>query len=78
MHQQQHYALCSSPIPTGLSQPSNGSWLPGAQRDGFAPDVIERQLAHQERNAVRAAYNRAEYLARIIHGGVDFLEVSGD
>jgi hypothetical protein len=24
--------------------------------------VIERQLAHQERNAVRAAYNRAEYL----------------
>jgi integrase len=29
---------------------------------GFPPDVIERQLAHQERNAVRAAYNRAEYL----------------
>jgi hypothetical protein len=24
--------------------------------------VIERQLAHIERNAVRAAYNRAEYL----------------
>jgi integrase len=30
---------------------------------GFRPDVIERQLAHQQRNAVRAAYNRAEYLA---------------
>ncbi len=30
---------------------------------GFRPDVIERQLAHQERNSVRAAYNRAEYLA---------------
>ena len=30
---------------------------------GFRPDVIERQLAHQERNAVRASYNRAEYLA---------------
>src|SRR5215831_7380415 len=29
---------------------------------GFPPDVIERQLAHQERNAARAAYNRAEYL----------------
>jgi integrase len=29
---------------------------------GFRADVIERQLAHQERNAVRAAYNRAEYL----------------
>ena len=29
---------------------------------GFRPDVIERQLAHEEQNAVRAAYNRAEYL----------------
>ena len=30
---------------------------------GFRSDVIERQLAHSERNKVRAAYNRAEYLA---------------
>lgn len=29
---------------------------------GFQPDVIERQLAHCERNQVRGAYNRAEYL----------------
>ena len=29
---------------------------------GFAPDVIELQLAHKERNKVRAAYNRAERL----------------
>jgi len=29
---------------------------------GYRPDVIERQLAHKERNAVRGAYNRAEYL----------------
>ena len=29
---------------------------------GFTPDVIERQLAHAERNQVRAAYNHAEYL----------------
>jgi integrase len=29
---------------------------------GFRPDVIERQLAHAERNKVRASYNRAEYL----------------
>jgi integrase len=29
---------------------------------GFRPDVIERQLAHQEQDVVRAAYNRAEYL----------------
>ncbi len=28
----------------------------------FRPDVIERQLAHCERNAVRDAYNRAEHL----------------
>jgi integrase len=28
----------------------------------FRGDVIERQLAHCERNAVRGAYNRAEYL----------------
>ncbi|WP_229792268.1 site-specific integrase [Cognatilysobacter bugurensis] len=28
---------------------------------GWQPDVIERQLAHAERNKVRAAYNRASY-----------------
>jgi len=30
---------------------------------GWPPDVIERQLAHAERNKVRAAYNRASYMA---------------
>src|SRR3546814_3294313 len=30
---------------------------------GWAPDVIERQLAHAERNKVRAAYHRAQYMA---------------
>ncbi len=29
---------------------------------GWRPDVIERQLAHTERNKTRAAYNRASYL----------------
>lgn len=29
---------------------------------GFAPDIIEKQLAHSERNKVRAAYNHASYL----------------
>lgn len=29
---------------------------------GFRADVIERQLAHGERNGVRAAYNHAQYL----------------
>ena len=28
----------------------------------FSPDAIERQLAHVERNKVRGAYNKAEYL----------------
>ena len=30
--------------------------------NGFPPDVIERQLAHAERNKVRRAYNHAQYL----------------
>ena len=30
--------------------------------NGFMADVIERQLAHTERNLVRAAYNHAQYL----------------
>ena len=29
---------------------------------GFRADVVERQLAHCERDEVRGAYNRAEYL----------------
>ena len=29
---------------------------------GFQSDVIERQLAHQERNGVRASYNHATYM----------------
>ena len=33
-----------------------------ANEAGFNPDAIERQLAHQEKNAVRAAYNRGVYL----------------
>jgi integrase len=32
------------------------------QYSPFSGDVIERQLAHKEKDAVRAAYNRAEYL----------------
>ena len=29
---------------------------------GWSSDVIERQLSHAERNAVKAAYNHAEHL----------------
>jgi integrase len=32
------------------------------EQSAFPHDVIERQLAHKETDAVRAAYNRAEYL----------------
>lgn len=34
------------------------------EQSGFGHDVIERQLAHKETDAVRAAYNRADYLAQ--------------
>lgn len=43
---------------------------------GFNPDVIERQLAHCERNEVRGAYNRAEYLKdriKLMHWWSDYL-----
>ena len=32
---------------------------------GFRPDVIERQLAHTERNRIRGAYNHADYMAEL-------------
>jgi integrase len=47
---------------------------------GFRPDVIERQLAHQEKNTVRAAYNRAEYLRErraMMNRWADYLDGSG-
>jgi integrase len=33
-----------------------------ANENGFESDWVERQLAHDERNEVRAAYNSAQYL----------------
>lgn len=44
---------------------------------GYNPDVIERQLAHCERNEVRGAYNRAEYLpqrAKMMQEWSDYLD----
>ncbi|MCE5182577.1 MAG: tyrosine-type recombinase/integrase [Betaproteobacteria bacterium] len=44
---------------------------------GFNPDVIERQLAHCERNEIRGAYNRAEYIkerARMMQHWADYLD----
>ncbi len=44
---------------------------------GFRSDLIERQLAHAEKNAVRAAYNRAEYLTervKMMQDWADYLD----
>jgi integrase len=44
---------------------------------GFAPDVIELQLAHAERNKVRAAYNRSQRLAdrrKMMQAWADYLD----
>ncbi len=44
---------------------------------GWNKDVIERQLAHAERNKVRAAYNRAEHLPerrKMMQAWADYLD----
>lgn len=44
---------------------------------GWEPDLIERQLAHSERNTVRAAYNRAQYLEKrreMMQAWADYLD----
>ena len=38
---------------------STASTAPNSQ--GWAPDTIERQLAHTERDVVRAAYNHSDH-----------------
>jgi integrase len=51
---------------------------------GWHPDVIELQLAHAERNKVRAAYNRAQRLSErrtMMQAWADYLDTltaSGD
>jgi integrase len=44
---------------------------------GFPPDVIELQLAHAERNKVRAAYNKAQRLPerrKMMQAWADYLD----
>ncbi len=44
---------------------------------GWSADAIERQLAHAERDATRAAYNRAEYLGerrKMMQAWADYLD----
>jgi integrase len=48
---------------------------------GYRPDVIELQLAHQERNKVRASYNQAQYMPerrKMMQDWADFLEAQSD
>lgn len=48
---------------------------------GWNGDVIERQLAHAERNKVRAAYNRAEHLHQrrsMMQAWADYLDALRD
>ena len=44
---------------------------------GWHPDLIELQLAHAERNKVRAAYNRAERIQerrKVMQAWADYLD----
>jgi len=41
-------------------RPLNGEH--GAQRSRWSADAIERQLAHAERDLVRAAYNHSDFM----------------
>jgi len=48
---------------------------------GFRADVIERQLAHAERNKVRASYNQADYLDErklMMQTWADFIDAQAD
>ena len=48
---------------------------------GFRADVIERQLAHAERNKVRASYNQADYLderRQMMQTWADFIDAQAD
>ena len=45
--------------------------------NGWSPDAIERQLAHVEKNSIRAAYNYADYLderRRMMQWWADYLD----
>ena len=65
----------SSEEQTGHGFRSMASTLLNEQ--GFPPDVIELQLAHTERNKVRAAYNKAQRLPerrKMMQAWADYLE----
>ncbi|MHB8568692.1 MAG: tyrosine-type recombinase/integrase [Metallibacterium sp.] len=60
---------------TGHGFRSTASTPPHEQ--GFPSDVIERQLAHKESNAVKEAYNRAQHLperVKMMQAWSDYLD----
>jgi integrase len=62
-------------VQTGHGFRSMASTLLNEQ--GFPPDVIELQLAHAERNKVRAAYNKAQRLGerkKMMQWWADYLD----
>jgi integrase len=61
---------------TGHGFRSLASTILNEQRK-YHPDIIERQLAHTDRNEVRAVYNRADYLLerkKMMQDWADFLD----
>ena len=61
---------------TGHGFRSLASTILNEQRQ-YHPDAIERQLAHADKNEIRAAYNRAEYLLerkKMMQDWADFLD----
>ena len=51
-----------------------------ANEHEWNPDVIERQLAHKERNEIRAAYHRTTYMAdrtKLMQWWADYLNAAG-
>ena len=71
--------MCRLGYGTGKATPHSFRGMASTllNENGFPPDVIERQLAHVEGNAVRAAYNHAEYLPerrRMMQWWADYLD----
>ena len=63
---------------TGHGFRSLASTILNEQRK-YHPDIIERQLAHADRNEVRAVYNRADYLLerkKMMQEWADFLDTA--
>lgn len=69
--------MCGHGFRSTFSTWANELHNPQTEQQMFSVDAIERQLAHIEKNKVRGAYNRAEYLPerkRLMQTWADFLD----